>query len=220
MTVSRLFDRSLISYYWLGFIYADGCICGNRLYITLSAKDRQHLEKLGTYINASLTDNIRNSGYCRNTKIVSLTKRFDQSGKDCFEIFGIVPRKTYNFVKPTLEGNMFMYWLIGLIDGDGTVDYQTNHYKDKTYSYPRIHIEMSPKIIDYVSHQLTIRGLQHGITDNKRKGTKILNIYNRYTVSTLYRYSTYLGKTVLKRKWSNLDPFFVMPDHPYYLGSP
>ena len=40
------------SAYWLGFIYADGCMCdGSRIQIMLKGSDYQHLEKMKIFLN-------------------------------------------------------------------------------------------------------------------------------------------------------------------------
>lgn len=39
--------------YWVGFIIADGSFYKNRFELSLSAKDKEHLEKFASYINYS-----------------------------------------------------------------------------------------------------------------------------------------------------------------------
>ena len=42
------------SYYWIGFIIADGCINSTRIEVTSSEKDSNHLLKYSLFINAPI----------------------------------------------------------------------------------------------------------------------------------------------------------------------
>ena len=42
---------SRVNSYWAGFIAADGCVYRNTLKITLSKKDKAHLEALSSQLN-------------------------------------------------------------------------------------------------------------------------------------------------------------------------
>ena len=48
--LSILLDDSFESFYWMGFILADGCFFENRLQITLAIKDKEHLQSFANYV--------------------------------------------------------------------------------------------------------------------------------------------------------------------------
>lgn len=48
--ILKLLDGSDVSWYWLGFILADGNLTNTQLRITLAEKDLAHLEKLADYL--------------------------------------------------------------------------------------------------------------------------------------------------------------------------
>lgn len=45
-----LLNDTYETYYWIGFIMADGNIINNRLRLRLSCKDKEHLEKFANFI--------------------------------------------------------------------------------------------------------------------------------------------------------------------------
>lgn len=119
--------------YWLGFLYADGCI--NRLYkneklknmtleLSLCGKDKSHLEKF----NKSLESNVpirkkiakfQNVEYEAYRLIICCTKMcYDLIDKKC------TPNKTYDIRLPSFDIVPEYYmkdFLRGYFDGDGCI---------------------------------------------------------------------------------------------------
>lgn len=115
--------------YWLGFLYADGCILvrkrNNRktyvLEVSLSIVDTLHLEKFKMCLksNSPVKTKIINNNYesCRlqicNTKIC----------EDLIKL-GCTPRKSLTLTFPTenqLPRNLIPHFIRGYLDGDGCV---------------------------------------------------------------------------------------------------
>ena len=119
--VSILLDDNLISYYWMGFIYADGHIktCG-RLIVSGHTKDIDHLRKFAALVNAKV--HIYKYSYEKSEiAVVSVYDKFliPKIAKK----FDIKPRKTYeppNFEKLPFTKEQLIAILIGFIDGDGS----------------------------------------------------------------------------------------------------
>lgn len=114
--------------YWLGFIYADGCILQNkkwrqnRLQIGLSIADIDHLYKFKEHI--SYTGNVNTyskmcpkagmKDYCRiainnKTLIKGLIKH------------GATPEKTHTITFPNIDAKLHKHFIRGYFDGDGMI---------------------------------------------------------------------------------------------------
>lgn len=119
--------------YWLGFLYADGCI--NRYYkgdklksmtleLGLCYQDRQHLEKFIESLDANIP-------ICEKTNMVNgieyKSVRIQLNcTKLCYDLWelGCTPQKTYNIKFPTFDvvPKEFMRDFIrGFFDGDGCI---------------------------------------------------------------------------------------------------
>lgn len=135
--------------YWLGFLYADGCI--SRLYkneklksmsleITLAKKDKHHLEKFSQALQSNVpikdrTATINGKEYysCRLT--ICCTKM-------CYDLInlGCTPQKTFTVTFPTQDivpDEYIKYWLEGFFDGDGCICTTTMNGK------PHIEVEIT-----------------------------------------------------------------------------
>lgn len=115
--------------YWLGFIYADGCVCDYKGYpckltIGLKYDDYNHLIKFADFIGAEHT-------------MVKLSKEKDRcditiSNRHICESLiklGVIPRKslTLNFPNETqVPRNLLRHFIRGYFDGDGTIYQRSN----------------------------------------------------------------------------------------------
>lgn len=112
--------------YILGFIYADGCINGNYLQITLSDKDVEILEHIKKMINYdgkiyNRYDEKKNKSYVTlsiSSKIMTNSLIY----------LGVLRNKTYTSNKfPIYDKNLEWSFLRGFFDGDGSIYF--NNYK-------------------------------------------------------------------------------------------
>ena len=116
------FDETPASYYWYGFITADGCLQDNgQLKVKLSIKDESHLNKLANYIGVKCIKNKKEENIC-------LCVRDHVYGKLLKEKIGIKNPKTYNPSNLNFLDNewKFLSFLCGLIDGDGHIRKKKN----------------------------------------------------------------------------------------------
>lgn len=113
--------------YWLGFLYADGCVHdkpnGQKL-ITLVVKDKEVVEKFikaidGTFTVKKYSDNY---GVYLTSKIM-----FNDLCK-----FGCVPRKSLILTFPIINKELIHHFIRGYFDGDGTVFISNKQNKNKT----------------------------------------------------------------------------------------
>lgn len=125
--IKRLLSEELESYYWIGFLLADGHISNNRVTVGLSAKDKEHLQKFSQYVDIKhiAEKKAKNGNYsvyvsAQDTKnIPILIKKFD-----------IKNNKTYNppsiDIFKNLPEDKLLSLIIGFIDGDGSIHYVFN----------------------------------------------------------------------------------------------
>ncbi len=117
-SLNKLAIDNADSFYWWGFITADGSISErNELAVSLHYQDRSHLEKLANIIGIQVKDynpTVGNS-LC---KIAIQDTTFITKWKSSVNYTGI---KTYNPIDldKYLIKDLFIYFFIGLVDGDG-----------------------------------------------------------------------------------------------------
>lgn len=120
--------------YWLGFIFGDGNISGNRLTIQLASKDEKHLIVLKNILN--IKSHIRHR--------VAKSTSFNKTGTMCYgstlaiantniitdlKFFGVRENKTYvggnpiNIPNSSIVSNI----ILGLLDSDGWVSIDKNN---------------------------------------------------------------------------------------------
>lgn len=110
-----------ISAYWLGFYFADGCVCettNNRKIVTLSSVDLEVLQKLVKFYK--IKENLIGS-YLRDGKKYY---RLDLCNKHLFEKLselGCVSRKSMILDKPNIDEKFYLPFLLGFFDGDGSI---------------------------------------------------------------------------------------------------
>lgn len=133
--MSPLLSETLESFYWLGFIAADGYIYKNgHLMVSQSVKDKDTIFKLAKYLKTSVYKYKSKSGGFRKKE--SMTYRVNISDKiigiKIMEMFNIQTNspKTYtgiclDFIKNSKQAAAF---LCGFIEGDGSLN-KSGYYK-------------------------------------------------------------------------------------------
>lgn len=108
-----------INAYWLGFLYADGCVMDNhKMALLIHKRDTDHMEKFKKDISSTYP--IRDAGRDRIHMICS-------SRKICQDLIshGCMPRKTFNLKFPILREDLIRHFIRGYMDGDGSI-FQNN----------------------------------------------------------------------------------------------
>lgn len=135
-----IFNESLESYYWLGFLLADGHFTSSGgLNLELSIRDLNHLEKFKLFTKSK-------NKITHRKAVCSLNNKNKLHDLVCFRIYDtinikvlankykITNRKTYEPPEidiENLENDKFLSLFIGFVDGDGCLA----HYRGK---YPKI----------------------------------------------------------------------------------
>ena len=124
-TLEPLFNKSIESYYWLGFISADGYVAKNgHFMISQSEKDKQNIEKLAEYLSSNIYVRTGKSGFNENYTCYRINICDKVLGPKLNDLFGLKDgqKKTYtalslDFIKTKDQATAF---LCGVIDGDGS----------------------------------------------------------------------------------------------------
>lgn len=121
-------SKSDASYYWAGFITADGCVHKNTLSLNLSKRDLAHLEILkhdleyGGNIYHTVNKLSLSNPKWRDVEMCRLHIYSDKIVKDLAK-FNIVANKTHKtiFPKDQIPSDKMYLFMRGYFDGDGTI---------------------------------------------------------------------------------------------------
>lgn len=108
--------------YWLGFLYADGCVHSNSNEISITSKDRDHLEKFRKAIKSN-----NKIGESVDRRFSSLPKIYhfsikDKQLKSDLIKWGCVPNKSLSLTKiPNIPRDFVSHFIRGYFDGDGSL---------------------------------------------------------------------------------------------------
>lgn len=118
--LSKLLDNSLESFYWIGFLFADGHFTDlGRIVLTLSSTDEGHLHNFNKFLGSPGVVRVSEG------KVTFAVNDVETVSKVMSE-YGLCQNKTYNAPRLLkLSGGQRTAFLIGFIDGDGSIQYQT-----------------------------------------------------------------------------------------------
>lgn len=205
-----LLDESHQTYYYIGFIFADGCFMKNRLQISLNKKDENLLQSFADYIQCpNLNFRIANDGFSKkNTEIIYLSIQDRFIVPKIKKKFDFKPRKTYNPPEKLPDDfELFLSLLIGYIDGDGCVKYQSGR-KDCS-----ITIKVHSSWLDWLIQSCKKIESYLNIVVAKPKinelGYALWNITNSKIIIMLKKHILKYNLKVLNRKWDKIDENYV-----------
>lgn len=192
-----LLEDNLESYYWIGFLLADGSFNEGKLTFSLKKSDSEHLKKFGNFIKYTGTygtSEVCETIACKDIDVVlDLCKKFD-----------IRKTKTYNppatLLKFSEEQNLAI--LAGFIDGDGCIKQQTNR-KD-FYLTIKCHSSWEHILKEF---NLLICDDYHTKINNQ--GYAVLTITNTKYLQNLKNKITSLDIPIMNRKWDIIDMNFI-----------
>ena len=144
--------------YWLGFLYADGCVHTNTNTISISLKDIEHLEKFRSAIKAK--NKIVSSSDNRFQKPTT-THQFaikDKKMKQDLIRHGCVPQKTLKINKiPNIPRDYVSHFIRGYFDGDGSL-----HFLNGTKNFRISFLGNKEFLIDVQKELQTNVSISHG----------------------------------------------------------
>lgn len=184
--------------YWLGFLYADGCVFDTRTQIILQLADIKHIEKFQSAIETTQPIKIflnQKSDFGRNQEvkihdnariiISSITMSNDLIRQGCY------PKKSLTLKFPTIDQvpeNLMRHFIRGYFDGDGSLGFIKRKSGQHTYR------------LSFISSYSFISDLKKYLSDKlKINGTKIQQHIKVYTAQyggnkQVYKIMEYLFK--------------------------
>ena len=188
--------------YWLGFLFADGCIrktkTGSQVVLKLSVKDENHLIKFKNdlnsehkiFYNVSKTTSKKGTPSVSNNCVIRVN-----SGEMVEDLInqGCVPRKTFIIDYPNISEEFYKDFIRGYYDGDGNF-----FYSESTKMSVVTIVCASEKFREFlieVMSKLPNIGRIH--EDSGRYTIKIVNIVG---IRSFLDYIYFDSKIYLKRK--------------------
>lgn len=166
---------SEVKAYFLGFIFADGSISNNQLFIDINEKDIDILIKFREEINSQAKISTRIKGKSSMSRIAIKNKEFT----DHLIKYGIIENKTKNTSHLPYEKipkELWKHFLRGLIDGDGWV------IKTKEERYAIGYVTQ------YTSTASDFVYMMNELIEDKWTN-KILNRNNKYSVIQIQKFN-------------------------------
>jgi len=190
--------------YWLGFLYADGCVqnkkTGQKL-ISLAVKDKEVIDKFIKSING----NFKTKTY-KDVHVVHLTSliMFNALIKH-----GCIPRKSLVLTFPELKKSLVHHFIRGYFDGDGCVyTYNPKNYNKTNTIYNSIGVNIcgTQEFLECISRNFSTNQPKK----DKRKENNIwyLSFSGSKKTKFFYEY-LYKDATIwLTRKKDKFDKYF------------
>lgn len=110
--------------YWWGFLTADGCITSKQIVFSLEESDKDYVIKFANRCNSNVKYVTRINSWHKKPYTMARTVVNDKFIiSRLIDKLKIVPQKTYNpfDVSPFLTKERLIYFIAGLIDGDGHI---------------------------------------------------------------------------------------------------
>lgn len=189
---SVLLEDSLLTYYWIGFIMADGHISNKcRLKVGLGLKDKNHLIKLKDFLRIK---NLRE--YSESVEISIMDTYY--ISKLC-DKFSILQNKTETACKiNNINGDLLTALFIGFIDGDGSIKFQ---HKRET---PILTIKCHKAWLNNLNYfSKTFLGKEQAKINNY--GYASLNIGTSKVLKFLKEFIVTNNLPILERKWNKIN---------------
>lgn len=183
--------------YWLGFLYADGCVHSNSNEISVTLKDRDHLEKFRKAIksNNKIGESI-DKRFSSMPKIYHFSIKDKQLKSDLIK-WGCVPNKTLTLTKiPNIPRDFVSHFIRGYFDGDGSL-----HWLNGTKNFRISFVGTAPFLKD-IQKEL---GLSLSLGQHKGNQSKYFQVAGRKQVPMIldYIYKDSDENIRLTRKYKN-----------------
>ena len=156
--------------YWLGFLYADGCVGSkeDKVELGLAEKDLKHIEKFRDFMN--ITNKI---SYREKTKSYRMSFRSAKCKQDLIDK-GCIPKKSLILDFPNenqVPKHLIRHFIRGYFDGDGWFTNTESCFQ-----------------IGIIGTENFINGFLNSI-ENTNKDNKIFDVHRKNGVKRYYEFS-------------------------------
>jgi DNA-binding transcriptional regulator WhiA len=194
-------DQNIRSAYWAGFLMADGNISDDgRLQIILSRQDKSILENFVKEIDydGKINDYEEYNKEYQKTYYKSQLAIRNKYWIEDFKQWGIIPRKTLEYIKPNIKNKYLGWYVKGLFDGDGSVN-----VKLPNNTISRIEIIGHPQLMNFLTEEIPIDCY---IGEKNINWTK-LYISGKSSIKKFYYWCNGDIYPRLTRKWLEIEEF-------------
>jgi len=207
----RLADLNILlndtneTYYWIGFIMADGHIENEkRLSINLSIKDKEHLEKFKSFINFKNELTLGNNEGHDNVKISVMDTKYLKKLSDKFDIKSYKTYESCN-IKSIKNDDLLLSLIIGFIDGDGYIGNQTKRKDFRlTIKCHKSWLNNLKYILNTIN-RITYKNCNTSVKLTKCKRYSYINVCDSCTLKELKKKMLRLNIPYMKRKWDVIN---------------
>lgn len=202
--IAKLTNGTPEAWYWLGFLWADGCNTDGALQLALAARDRNHLAVYGEFIEFSGKIKVLVSKN-KNHQDRHTISVYNSAFCEALESFGLKKRKTYDppELPDHLSGEQLDALICGFIDGDGSIS-----TSGKTSARIQIHCHSSwLQMLKFFAFRIEALGGAKSFVSAKTVGTgKAALAVTRFSIcQALKARAEELCLPVMERKWSKID---------------
>lgn len=199
--ISSLLEDTLESYYWIGFLIADGYFSKtNRLSLCLSKLDIEHLYKFVKFIKYSgdiYEYPYNNKEYCKvsimdNVLVQAIKNKFSISNKKTYEPCNI----------NIINDDFFISFLIGFIDGDGYIKKQ--HNRLDSLIYIKLHSSWLDNLFIIKNKLCSIYNKNMNNPALNKAGYSKFCIGNNFIQKELKKFAIDNNLPILIRKWDRI----------------
>lgn len=197
----KLLDGSLQSYYIIGFLLADGSFKNSRIVLRLQKSDKEIINKMVNYLHIKEL-----ATYEKNSYGFSCADNY--TSKEMRNKYKISNRKTYIPCDiSSLCGDNFISFLIGFIDGDGSIGYRSDSKALRItiklhHSWYDNLLFISKTVYEFFGITKYPRPTIVTITENKKYAS--LTLGNRDVIQGLKKFIENNNLFVLTRKWDKI----------------
>lgn len=204
--------------YWLGFLYADGCLTKEGgVNLLLNSKDSPHLERFRDFLKSNSVIEIRRDAIRKDGEVVNMQETCKIRINDIklytyLDRLGCTPRKTSTLTFPTTDQvpkEFVPDFIRGIFDGDGCIYYSNGNNK-KHYKYGLSFTSTESFINSLLKEIDNLISYKSCFFKHKSPGYAILTIPNlEYIKKMQYIFYSDLSQPFLKRKY---EKFLEVPD--------
>lgn len=204
--LSILLEENPITYYWMGFLLADGHFSEYGISTGSATVDENHIQKFCKYVNyiGEGIDRCRFSGYDKEI-VPKINEKFNLNN-----------RKTYNppYIEWIEDKDLLLAMIIGFIDGDGSMG---NFYTKSEGNKNLLVIKVHPSWLGNLKHFYYFLHEYSGFDIKKKAsepsitnaGWALLSLYDNDVLAFMKRKILELELPALERKWDKVDENYI-----------
>lgn len=200
------------TFYWVGFILADGWIyCKNKNYrlgVSSSYIDHQHLNSFANKLSINIKTRERDTNFLKNSKCSEIEFNDNTNIPLLMKKFDIKPNKSHNppdFSLYDFTDNQILSLIIGFIDGDGSIVKRGNINSSQAIISIQLHNSWNENlkyINTFLQRHFEIK-TKSNVSVNCR-GHCVLSLTKYKMLSEIKSFAIKNNLPIMTRKWDNV----------------